>query len=48
MQEAYVRGFQHIGEFAGEAKFSTWLTTFRRKNEVSGQRQRNIRAEFGA
>jgi RNA polymerase sigma-70 factor (ECF subfamily) len=26
MQEAYVRGFQHIGEFAGEAKFSTWLT----------------------
>jgi RNA polymerase sigma-70 factor, ECF subfamily len=26
MQEAYVRGFQHIGDFAGEAKFSTWLT----------------------
>lgn len=26
MQEAYVRGFQHLGEFAGEAKFSTWLT----------------------
>jgi RNA polymerase sigma-70 factor, ECF subfamily len=26
MQEAYVRGYQHLGEFAGEAKFSTWLT----------------------
>jgi RNA polymerase sigma-70 factor, ECF subfamily len=26
MQEAYVRGFQHLGDFAGEAKFSTWLT----------------------
>jgi RNA polymerase sigma-70 factor (ECF subfamily) len=26
MQEAYVRGYQHLDEFAGEAKFSTWLT----------------------
>jgi RNA polymerase sigma-70 factor, ECF subfamily len=26
MQETYVRGFQHLGDFAGEAKFSTWLT----------------------
>jgi RNA polymerase sigma-70 factor, ECF subfamily len=26
MQEAYVRAYQHLGEFAGEAKFSTWLT----------------------
>jgi RNA polymerase sigma-70 factor (ECF subfamily) len=26
MQETYVRAFQHLGEFAGEAKFSTWLT----------------------
>jgi RNA polymerase sigma-70 factor, ECF subfamily len=26
MQEAYVRGYQHLGEFAGQAKFSTWLT----------------------
>ena len=26
MQEAYVRAFQHLDGFAGEAKFSTWLT----------------------
>lgn len=26
MQESYVRAYQHLGEFAGEAKFSTWLT----------------------
>ncbi len=26
MQEAYVRAYQHLGDFAGEAKFATWLT----------------------
>ncbi|MES1261897.1 MAG: RNA polymerase sigma factor [Acidobacteriota bacterium] len=26
MQEAYVRAYQHLGEFEGRAKFSTWLT----------------------
>jgi RNA polymerase sigma-70 factor, ECF subfamily len=26
MQEAYVRAYQHLDQFAGEAKFSTWLT----------------------
>jgi RNA polymerase sigma-70 factor, ECF subfamily len=26
MQEAYVRAYQHLGDFAGRAKFSTWLT----------------------
>jgi RNA polymerase sigma-70 factor, ECF subfamily len=26
MQEAYVRAFQHLGQFSGRAKFSTWLT----------------------
>jgi RNA polymerase sigma-70 factor, ECF subfamily len=26
MQEAYVRAFTHLDQFAGEAKFSTWLT----------------------
>lgn len=26
MQEAYVRAFQHLRQFAGRAKFSTWLT----------------------
>jgi RNA polymerase sigma-70 factor, ECF subfamily len=26
MQEAYLRAFVNLGQFAGEAKFSTWLT----------------------
>jgi RNA polymerase sigma-70 factor, ECF subfamily len=26
MEEAYVRAYQHLGDFAGRAKFSTWLT----------------------
>jgi RNA polymerase sigma-70 factor, ECF subfamily len=26
MQDAYVRAFQHLGQFSGRAKFSTWLT----------------------
>ena len=26
MQEAYVRAYEHLSQFAGEAKFSTWLT----------------------
>src|SRR5215467_14148678 len=26
MQDTYVRAFQHLDQFAGRAKFSTWLT----------------------
>jgi RNA polymerase sigma-70 factor (ECF subfamily) len=26
MQEAYVRAFEHLGEFRGEASFVTWIT----------------------
>jgi RNA polymerase sigma-70 factor (ECF subfamily) len=26
MQDAYVRAFQHLNQFAGRSKFSTWLT----------------------
>jgi RNA polymerase sigma-70 factor, ECF subfamily len=26
MQEVYVRAYQHLNQFAGEARFSTWLT----------------------
>src|SRR5690348_10623469 len=26
MQDAYVRAYQHLAQFAGRAKFSTWLT----------------------
>ena len=26
LQETYIRAFEHLGEFEGRAKFSTWLT----------------------
>src|SRR3954447_25011282 len=26
IQDAYVRAFTHLSQFAGDAKFSTWLT----------------------
>src|SRR5919206_544324 len=26
MQDAYVRSYQHLSQFAGRSKFSTWLT----------------------
>lgn len=26
MQDAYVRAYEHLSQFAGDAKFSTWLT----------------------
>lgn len=26
MQETYVRAYEHLAEFAGRARFSTWLT----------------------
>ena len=26
MQDAYVRAYEHLDQFAGKAKFSTWLT----------------------
>src|SRR2546422_6006907 len=26
IQDAYVRAFEHLGQFAGRARFSTWLT----------------------
>jgi RNA polymerase sigma-70 factor (ECF subfamily) len=26
MQEAYLRAYQHLGQFAGRSQFSTWLT----------------------
>jgi RNA polymerase sigma-70 factor, ECF subfamily len=26
MQEAYIRAYDHLGDFRGEARFSTWLT----------------------
>ncbi len=39
MQEAYVRAYQHLNDFAGTAKFSTWLTKIA-VNEALGRLRR--------
>lgn len=48
MQEAYVRAYQHLGEFAGEAKFSTWLTKIAIYEALARMRLRNRRSESQA
>jgi RNA polymerase sigma-70 factor (ECF subfamily) len=48
MQEAYVRAYQHLGEFAGEAKFSTWLTKIAIYEALARVRLRNRRSESQA
>ncbi len=40
MQETYVRAYQHLGQFAGRAKFSTWLTRIAVHESLARNRQR--------
>ena len=44
MQEAYVRAFCHLDQFAGQAKFSTWLTKIA-VYEALGRLRRSQRQE---
>ncbi len=44
MQDAYVRAFQHLGQFEGRAKFSTWLTRIA-VHEALGRAHRRARFE---
>ena len=37
VQEAYVRAFTHLGQFAGRAAFATWLTRTRRWPARAGE-----------
>ena len=40
MQDAYVRAFQHLGQFAGRSKFSTWLYSITRNHCLNAVRSR--------
>jgi len=42
MQDAYVRAYEHLHQFAGRAKFSTWLTRIA-VHEALARRQRSNR-----
>jgi RNA polymerase sigma-70 factor (ECF subfamily) len=44
MQDAYVRAYQHLAQFAGRAKFSTWLTRIAVR-EALARAQRRSRFE---
>ncbi len=41
MQDAYVRAYQHLHQFAGRAQFSTWLTRIAVHEALSRLRRRN-------
>ena len=59
MQDAYVRAFQHLSQFEGRVKFSTWLTRIAvhealaraqkaRRSEVWDDMNENPQNEIGA
>ena len=41
MQDAYVRAYAHLAQFAGEAKFSTWLTRIAVHEALARRRTRS-------
>jgi len=41
MQDAYVRAYEHLDQFAAKAKFSTWLTRIAVHEALSRQRRGN-------
>jgi RNA polymerase sigma-70 factor (ECF subfamily) len=41
MQDAYVRAYEHLNQFAGRAKFSTWLTRIAVHEALARQRRRD-------
>ncbi len=41
MQQTYLNAYQHLSSFAGEARFSTWLTRIA-VNEALGRRRRRV------
>src|SRR5215475_2155078 len=41
MQDAYVRAYQHLADFEGRAKFSTWLTRIAVYEALARSRRRS-------
>jgi len=46
MQDAYVRAYEHLGQFAGRAKFSTWLTRIAVQEALPRQHRGNRYTEL--
>jgi len=47
MQQAYVNAYQHLAQFAGRARFSTWLTKIAFHEALARARRRNRYQEAG-
>ena len=45
MQQAYVDAFQHLGEFAGRSRFSTWLTRIAIHEALARRRSKKSESE---
>lgn len=48
MQDAYVRAFEHLEQFAGKAAFSTWLTRIAIHESLARKRRRSRMDELDA
>ena len=48
MQDAYVRAYEHLDQFAGKAAFSTWLTRIAIHEALARKRRRGRRDELDA
>jgi RNA polymerase sigma-70 factor, ECF subfamily len=46
MQDAYVRAYEHLGQFAAKAKFSTWLTRIAVHEALARKHRGNRYQEF--
>jgi RNA polymerase sigma-70 factor (ECF subfamily) len=48
MQDAYVRAYLHLDQFAGEARFSTWLTKIAVYEALQRRRRRSRMVTYGS
>jgi RNA polymerase sigma-70 factor (ECF subfamily) len=46
VQEAYIRAFQHLEEFRGEAAFATWLTRITINEALGRKRKQRVTVEL--
>jgi RNA polymerase sigma-70 factor, ECF subfamily len=48
MQDAYVRAYEHLGQFAGRSKFATWLTRIAIHESLARAQRRKRTDQLGA
>src|ERR1043165_4066496 len=48
MQDAYVRAYEHLAQFAGRSQFSTWLTRITIHEALARSKRRKRTEQFSA